>query len=107
MSRYRRMRRGRVTQVQGIASRGEDFFLMLALKSPKIMVLGVMVQRRNESMGELGSVYAAVTVQLSIMLMLTLSREHEKLSIRSTILLATYVQMRGGGESGGESKNNK
>ena len=28
MSRYRRMRRGRVTQVQGIASRGEDFFLM-------------------------------------------------------------------------------
>ena len=30
MSRYRRMRRGRVTQVQGIASRGEDFFLMAA-----------------------------------------------------------------------------
>ena len=29
MSRYKRMRRGRVTQVQGIASRGEDFFLML------------------------------------------------------------------------------
>lgn len=28
MSRYRRMRRGRVTQVQGIASRGEVFFLM-------------------------------------------------------------------------------
>ena len=28
MSRYRRMRQGRVTQVQGIASRGEDFFLM-------------------------------------------------------------------------------
>ena len=29
MSRYKRMRRGRVTQVQGIASRGEDFFLMI------------------------------------------------------------------------------
>ena len=28
MSCYRRMRRGRVTQVQGIASRGEDLFLM-------------------------------------------------------------------------------
>ena len=28
MSRYKRMRRGRVTQVQGIAPRGEDFFLM-------------------------------------------------------------------------------
>ena len=28
MSRYKRMRRGRVTQVQGIASRGKDFFLM-------------------------------------------------------------------------------
>ena len=28
MSRYIRMRRGRVTQVQGIASRGKDFFLM-------------------------------------------------------------------------------
>ena len=35
MSRYRRMRRGRVTQVQGIASRGEDFFLMRTQRKKK------------------------------------------------------------------------
>ena len=58
-------------------------------------------------MGELGSVYAAVTVQLSIMLMVTLSREQEKLPIQSLILYAKYTQMRGGRVSGVESKKKK
>ena len=37
-------------------------------------------------MGDSGSVYAAVTVKPSSRLIVTLSREQEKLSIRSTIL---------------------
>ena len=81
--------------------------LCFVLKSPMMMDFGVMGRRRKGSMGEFGSVYAAVTVQLSIMLMVTLSREQEKLSMRSTILFATYSQTRGGGEPGEASENNK
>ena len=78
-----------------------------ALKSPMTMDLGVMGRRRKGSMGESGSMYAAVTVQLSIMLMVTLSQEPEKLSMRLTILFTTYAQTQGGGGPGEASENDK
>ena len=49
MSRYRRMRRGRVTQVQGTASRGEDFLLMNGV--PVLRHLGIFAGTSSEAQG--------------------------------------------------------